>query len=106
MKHNKLVRDRVPEIIKASGKQVIVKQLNQAEHFEQARLKLYEELKEYEDTNIDEECLEELADILELAYELGRMHGASFDEMNTIREEKRERKGGFEKGLFLEEVLE
>ena len=106
MKHNKLVRDRVPEIIKASGKQVIVKQLNQAEHFEQARLKLYEELKEYEDTNIDEECLEELADILELAYELGRMHGASCDEMNTIREEKRERKGGFEKGLFLEEVLE
>lgn len=106
MKHNKLVRDRVPEIIQASGKQVIVKQLNQAEHFEQARLKLYEELKEYEDTNIDEECLEELADILELAYELGRMHGASFDEMNAIREEKRERKGGFEKGLFLEEVLE
>ncbi|MEW8966406.1 hypothetical protein [Exiguobacterium alkaliphilum] len=47
-----------------------------------------------------------MADILELAYELGRMHGASFDEMNTIREEKRERKGGFEKGLFLEEVLE
>ncbi|WP_235193484.1 nucleoside triphosphate pyrophosphohydrolase [Exiguobacterium sp. AB2] len=106
MKHNKLVRDRVPEIIQASGKQVIVKQLNQAEHFEQARLKLYEKLKEYEDTNIDEECLEELADILELAYELGRMHGASFDEMNAIREEKRERKGGFEKGLFLEEVLE
>ena len=106
MKHNKLVRDRVPEIIKASGKQVIVKQLNQAEHFEQARLKLYEELKEYEDTNIDEECLEELADILELAYELGRMHGASFDEMNAIRAEKRERKGGFQKGLFLEEVLD
>ncbi|MEW8968929.1 hypothetical protein [Exiguobacterium alkaliphilum] len=56
MKHNKLVRDRVPEIIKASGKQVIVKQLNQAEHFEQARLKLYEELKEYEDCILQYKC--------------------------------------------------
>ena len=106
VKHNKLVRDRVPELIQAEGKQVIVKHLNQAEHFEQARLKLYEELKEYEDENIDEECLEELADILELAYELGKMHGASFEEMNAIRTEKREQKGGFEKGLFLEEVLD
>ena len=57
MKYNKLVRDRVSKLIQAEGKQVIVKHLNQAEHFEQARLKLYEELKEYEDVNIDEECL-------------------------------------------------
>lgn len=106
MRHNKLVRDRVPELIQADGKQVIVKHLNQAQHFEQARLKLYEELKEYEDANIDEESLEELADILELVYTLGKMHGASFEELNRIREEKREKRGGFEKGLFLEEVLD
>jgi predicted house-cleaning noncanonical NTP pyrophosphatase (MazG superfamily) len=47
--YNKLVRDRVPELIQAEGKRVIVKHLNQAEKFEKARLKLYEELKEYED---------------------------------------------------------
>ena len=58
------MRDCVPEIIQAEGKQVIFKHLNQAEHFEQARLKLYEELKEYEDVNIDEEFLKELTDIL------------------------------------------
>lgn len=54
VKHNKLVRDRVPELIQAEGEQVIVKHLNQAEHFEQARLKLYEELKGYLEANIDE----------------------------------------------------
>lgn len=57
MKYNKLVRDRVPELIQADGRQVIFKHLNQTEKFENARLKLYEELKEYEDANIDEECL-------------------------------------------------
>lgn len=106
MKYNKLVRNRVPELIQADGRQVIFKHLNQAEKFENARLKLYEELKEYEDANIDEECLEELVDILELAYALGKMHGASFEEMESIRAKKREQKGGFEKGLFLEEVLD
>jgi len=34
------------------------------------------------------------------------MHGASFEELNRIREEKREKRGGFEKGLLLEEVLD
>lgn len=106
MNYYKLVRDRVPELIQAEGKRVIVKHLNQAEKFEQARLKLYEELKEYEDANIDEECLEELADILELAYALGKMHGASFEELEVIRRNKRELKGGFDEGLFLEEILE
>ena len=61
--YNKLIRDHIPEIIHESGKIPIVKQLTQGEHFEQARLKLYEEIKEYEETNIDEESLEELADL-------------------------------------------
>lgn len=105
-RYNKLIRDRIPEIIHEAGRISVVKHLNQAEHFEQARLKLYEEIKEYEETNIDEESLEELADILELVYTLGKMHGASFEELNRIREEKRKKRGGFEKGLFLEEVLD
>lgn len=105
-KYMKLIRDRIPEIIHEAGQNPVVKHLNQVEHFEQARLKLYEEIKEYEETNIDEESLVELADILELVYTLGKMHGASFEELNRIREEKREKRGGFEKGLFLEEVLD
>ena len=51
-RYSKLIRDRIPEIIHESGKIPIVKQLTQAEHFEQALLKLYEEIKEYEETNI------------------------------------------------------
>lgn len=105
-KYNKLIRDHIPEIIQSSGKTATIRQLNQTEHFEQARLKLHEEIKEYEETTTDEESLEELADILELVYTLGKMHGADFEELNRIREEKREKRGGFEKGLFLEEVLD
>ncbi|WP_214708028.1 MULTISPECIES: nucleoside triphosphate pyrophosphohydrolase [unclassified Exiguobacterium] len=106
MIYNKLVRDKIPTIIEQSGKTAIHKQLSNEEHIKFAGYKLYEEIKEYEETNIDEESLEELADILELVYTLGKMHGASFEELNRIREEKREKRGGFEKGLFLEEVLD
>ena len=105
-KYGKLIRDRIPEIIHEAGQIPVVKQLDPTEHFEQARLKLYEEIKEYEETNSDEESLEELADILELVYTLGKMHGASYEELNRIREAKREKRGGFDKGLFLEEVLD
>lgn len=45
MNYNKLVRDGVPELIQAEGKQAVVKHLNQAEHYEQTRLKLYKESK-------------------------------------------------------------
>lgn len=106
MMYNKLVRDKIPEIVEQSGKMAIHKILSNEEHMKYATHKLYEEIKEYEETNIDEESLEELADILELVYTLGKMHGASFEELNRIREEKREKRGGFEKGLFLEEVLD
>ena len=104
--YNKLIRDRIPEIIHEAGQIPVIKQLDQTEHVEQARLKLYEEIKEYEETHSDEESLEELADILELVYTLGKMHGASYEELNRIREAKREKRGGFDKGLFLEEVLD
>ncbi|TCI65744.1 nucleoside triphosphate pyrophosphohydrolase [Exiguobacterium sp. SH0S2] len=106
MIYNKLVRDEIPTIIEQSGKIAIHKKLSNAEHMKFAAHKLHEEIKEYEETNIDEESLEELADILELVYTLGKMHGASIEELNRIREEKREKRGGFEKGLFLEEVLD
>lgn len=106
MIYNKLVRDNIPKIIEQSGKIAVHKKLTGKEHVKHATYKLYEEIKEYEETNIDEESLEELADILELVYTLGKMHGASFEELNRIREEKREKRGGFEKGLFLEEVLD
>lgn len=52
----------------------------------------------------NEEALEELADILELMHALSRIHGASIEEVDKIREEKAAKRGGFDEKIFLIEV--
>lgn len=74
MKHivyNKLVRDRIPEIIAASGKRCDTRILSEEEYLAMLRTKLHEELAEYEESGE----LEELADILEILYALADLQG-------------------------------
>ncbi|HLS23197.1 MAG TPA: nucleoside triphosphate pyrophosphohydrolase [Pseudogracilibacillus sp.] len=102
--YNKLVRDKIPQIIEASGKQFTTKILSDEAYKKEARKKLQEELDEYNDAKSDEDALEELADILELIYALAKVHGTTIDEIEQIRAEKAEKRGGFEDKIFLLEV--
>ncbi|PAQ16089.1 phosphoribosyl-ATP pyrophosphohydrolase [Bacillaceae bacterium SAOS 7] len=102
--YNKLVRDRIPEIIEKAGKSSKTRILNEQEYYEEVHKKMNEELMEYEAADNDEEALEELADLLELIHAAATIHGANYEQLEAIRERKAEKRGGFEERIFLIEV--
>ncbi|WP_029099846.1 nucleoside triphosphate pyrophosphohydrolase [Brevibacillus thermoruber] len=102
--YNKLIRDRIPEIIAATGKRYTTSVLSDDEYLVKLREKCQEELNEYNTAQSDQECLEELADLLEVVYALARVHGASPRDLEEIRRSKAEKRGGFERKVFLHEV--
>jgi len=98
--YNKLVRDNIPEIIKAQNKAPIVKVLDDDQYLAALNDKLQEEIAEYMADN----KLEELCDILEVVYAIAKAKGYSADDINTARDDKNTKNGKFEKRLFLEKV--
>ena len=102
--HNKLVRDKIPQIIKESGKTPVTKILNEKEYINELRKKSQEELQEYLTAETDQEALEELADLLEIIHALAKVHGSTIEEVDKIRDEKAAIRGGFTDKVFLIEV--
>lgn len=102
--YNKLVRDRIPEIIENDGKQCTTKILDNERYIVELKKKVHEELQEYEAASSDEEAVEELADILELMHALAKTHGSTIEEVENVRVEKAKKRGGFEEKVFLIEV--
>ena len=102
IKYNKLVRDRIPEIIEGSGKICKTKILNDEEYLRVIDAKLDEELAEYhKDQNI-----EELADLMEVIYAAAVARGYSIEQLEQLRAAKAEKRGGFQKKILLVEVVE
>lgn len=66
--------------------------------------KLEEEVHKYQKTTNNQEALEELADILELIHAALPIHEATFEDLEKIRVAKKEKRGGFEQGIYLVEV--
>lgn len=99
--YNKLVRDRIPEIIEKSGNKCITEILSDEEYIEMLDEKLDEELAEYhKDKNI-----EELADLLEVVYACAQARGYSLDELEKIRADKADKRGSFSKKILLKETM-
>lgn len=96
-KYNKLVRDRIPEIIMQCGESPKYRTLNTGEFFLQLERKLDEEVDEFH----RDETLEELADVLEVVYALADAMGYTKEELYAACDEKRARRGGFAKRIFL-----
>ena len=100
--YNKLVRDKIPEIINADNKTAVTRELDYAEYLKELNIKLQEEVKEYlEDYNV-----EELADIVEVIYGILNAKKVSNTEFEQIRNSKVEKRGAFNKKIFLEKVIE
>ncbi len=102
MKYNKLVRDRIPEIIAAGGKECVFEVMTEEEYLRMLDLKLEEELAEYRESK----SMEEIADLLEVIRAVVYARGSSTDEVESIRLAKREKRGGFERRILLKEVIE
>ena len=100
--YNKLVRDRIPEIIMASGKTCSTEFLPEEMYLKLLDAKLDEELAEYHrDQNI-----EELADLLEVIRAAAVARGYTVEDLERVRAEKAAKRGGFEKRILLREVYE
>ncbi|MDD9311792.1 nucleoside triphosphate pyrophosphohydrolase [Cytobacillus firmus] len=102
--YNKLVRDRIPEIIENTGKNFSTRVLDTREYIKELKKKSFEELQEYVETNNNEDAIEELADVLEIIHALAEYHGASMEEVEEVRKQKAEKRGGFKEKIFLIEV--
>jgi len=100
--YNKLVRDRIPEIIEADGKTCVTETLSDAKYLELLDAKLAEELSEYQESK----SLEELADLLEVMRAVVRARGWIWEQLEQVRLEKAALRGRFEKKLLLKEVTE
>jgi predicted house-cleaning noncanonical NTP pyrophosphatase (MazG superfamily) len=100
--YNKLVRDRIPEIIGRSGRKAESKVLVAAEYQQCLDEKLTEELQEY----LTSGNIEELADLQEVIYAIVEHRGMKLRDFEKVRLEKREERGGFTKRLFLLGVTE
>ncbi len=101
-RYNKLVRDRIPEIIEASGKSCTTEILAQEDYLRMIDAKLDEELAEYhKDQNI-----EELADLLEVIRAAVIARGYTLDDLERVRAEKAAKRGGFEKRILLKAVVD
>ena len=100
--YNKLVRDRIPEIIEDSGNTCVTEILSNEDYLRMLDDKLDEELAEYHaDQNI-----EELADLMEVIRACAVARGYTPEQLEQVRAEKSAQRGGFEKKILLKEVVE
>ena len=101
-KYNKLVRDRIPEIIESSGKTCVYEILSDEDYLRMVDTKLDEELAEYhKDQNIGE-----LADLLEVIHAAAIARGYTLEQLEQVRAEKAAQRGRFAKKILLKEVIE
>lgn len=102
IKYNKLVRDRIPEIIEESGRTCTIEIMTEEEYILRLEEKLDEELAEYHQSR----NIEELADLLEVIRALAEANGCTIEGLEQIRADKALHRGGFSKRILLKEVIE
>lgn len=101
--YNKLVRDKIPENIECdAGKKCKHRVLNDEEYLLELNKKIIEEANEF----IENNSIEELGDLLEVLYAIMKVKGYKMEDVNTIMKEKKDKKGPFNRKIYLEYVDE
>ncbi|MCG8453024.1 MAG: nucleoside triphosphate pyrophosphohydrolase [Spirochaetales bacterium] len=102
MEYNKLVRDKIPEMIASQGKQATTYTADKNEYYARLKAKLMEEVNEFQ----DDENIEELADILEVLYALCDAMGIPREKLEETRHNKEIKRGAFQDRIILERIME
>lgn len=102
--YNKLIRDRIPEIIEADGKTYAIQEMSPEAYREALLQKLLEEAQEVQEAGIEKnkpDLVKELADLFEVIDTL--IHFEQLDRMKIkqIQEDRQKKRGGFTKRLEL-----
>ena len=100
--YNKIVRDRIPDIIQSAGKSCTTEVLSDEDYLRMIDVKLDEELTEYHESG----NIEELADLMEVIYAAACARGSSAEELEQVRVRKAEERGSFSRKILLKEVTE
>jgi len=103
-KYDKLVRDRIPEIIRKAGEIPTFRILNDKEFFAALRAKIPEEAEELLSASSSKEIVNEIVDLLELLDEIMAQMGISKLEICTLRRSKNKKRGAFKNKIFLEKT--
>lgn len=96
----KLVRDRIPEIIEEDGKEPVTRKLSETDREKHLREKIIEEAEEF----AEDGSLEEAADVLQVLKSYVSLKDEDWEEVERKMRNKESERGGFEEGIFLEEV--
>jgi predicted house-cleaning noncanonical NTP pyrophosphatase (MazG superfamily) len=101
--YKKLIRDKIPEIIGKSGNKYNTRVLENEEYKKELLKKIIEEAQEVSEAgNNKKELTKEIGDVLEIINYLIEVFGLDRNEIEKIRQERKESRGGFDKKLFLE----
>lgn len=105
--YNKLVRDLIPEIIKQDGFEAKIRTLSEEEFKYELLQKLVEEAKEVLETDGDPQLLvKELADVWEVIETIIPTFGVDQQEIFRVKQERKDKRGGFDQRIFLESTNE
>ena len=102
IEYNKLVRDRIPDLIAASGKQCVTETLSEDEFLKYLDKKMDEELTEYH----HDHNAEELADLMEVILAAAAVRGYTPEQLEQIRLKKAKERGSFQQRILLRDVIE
>lgn len=98
--YNKLVRDKILDLIKSEGRNYTYHIADDKEYYEKLNQKLVEEVGEY----LESEKIEELADMLEVMHAICEYKQIDFNELEKERIRKKQSRGGFSDRIILEKV--
>src|SRR3989338_5803005 len=104
--YNKLIRDKIPEIIKKNGANPKIFVLDEEQFKNALKEKLVEESKELLEAKTDDKILNELSDVLQLVESIALNNDTTLAKVEKQKEKKKVERGGFDKKLFLEYVDE
>ena len=99
-KVDKLIRDRLPEIMRQKGITVHERSMEKDEFIQRLKNKLLEEAEETKNTDNHDDLAEELADLLEVIQSLAHATGLNMQHLEKKRLEKRDLKGGFDGRIY------
>ncbi|QGH33602.1 phosphoribosyl-ATP pyrophosphohydrolase [Gracilibacillus salitolerans] len=102
--YNKLVRDKIPEILEKNNLAYRLKHLDKDQFHTAIQEKFQEEWTEYQQAVNNEEAVEELADLLEVIFAMTEIHGRTKEELLAVRQRKFIDRGGFYQKCYLLEV--
>ena len=99
-KYDKLIRDRIPEILEAQGIEYETEVLDEREFVAALRAKVVEEAREVSEAS-PQDLAKEIGDLLEVLAALQAAVDLTAEELEQVRADRRRDRGGFERRLKL-----